>query len=238
MESRFQNTEYKKVMSNTETLITTFYSEFLQLYDPITAKERGVVYTPHEIVEFMIHGIDFILKRWLDKNDGIISPKRESLDLTYKNSHSKHTKMTQPKQSSQIERLQILDPAAGTNAFACGLLHVVKEKFLDKFNGNKTLAQSAFDDWVKNEFFNNMYAFEILMAPYVLGNIRTFLTLDELGLKLNAEEYQLNTFLMNTLMSPPEQTMDAWIFNNQDIGREIKKALQIRDLSRYFCHNG
>ena len=221
IEKRFQKTEYKKIMNNSETLISTFYSDFLKLYDPKIAKDRGVVYTPHEIVEFMIDGIDFMLKRWLNKPNGIIS------ETLLENSNE-----------NPIDQLRILDPAAGTNAFACGLLHKAKIKFNEKYT-IPTLAQGAFNNWVKNEFFNNMFAFEILMAPYVLGHIRTFLTLEELGLVLNAEENKLKSFLMNTLMTPPlQRSMDEWLFNNQNIGREIKQALKIRDKRDIFIIMG
>ncbi|MFW9877137.1 MAG: type ISP restriction/modification enzyme, partial [Candidatus Thorarchaeota archaeon] len=240
LELRLQKTEYKGLI-NTESIITTFYSDFLNLYDPITAKNRGVVYTPHEIVNFMIQGIDFLLRRWLDKPLGLIS--EDNLEIV-ENSTSKKPKQTQitdmlsKKKDKGIRRLRILDPAAGTMAFACGLLNFAKEAFHDKFS-QMSLAQSAFQKWVKETFFNNVYAFEILMAPYVLGYIRTFLSLENLGLTLNSEEYQLKSYLMNTLMTPPkDRKIEEWIFNNLDIGREIKEALQIRDKKDIFVIMG
>ncbi len=240
MEIKFQQTQYISIIKNTETMITTFYSDFLQLYDPITAKERGVVYTPHEIVEFMVDGIDFMIKRWLNIKNGIIAEKK---DLYIKkqssnNASLKQTKIFKKPIKKKIDRIRFLDPAAGTNAFACGLLHKAKEKFNQKYDNNFTLAQGAFKNWVINEFIENMYSFEILMAPYVLGNIRTFITLEELGLQLNVENYHLNSYLMNTLMTPPMQKIDQWMFNNQEIGREIKEALKIRQKREIFVIMG
>ena len=208
-------TEYKSLSSNVESLISIFYSDFLMEYDPETARDRGVVYTPHEIVEYMIDGIDFALKRWLDFPDGIIE----------KNNGNK--------------KLKILDPAAGTMAFASGLLYVAKERFVTKYANNPNLAFQAFESWVKDTFFENMYAFEILMAPYVLGQIRTFLTLDSLGVKIDSNKYLLRSFLMNTLMTPPKgDNLDKWTFKNQDIGKEIKKALLLREKGDVFVIMG
>lgn len=240
LEVRFQKTEYKGLV-NTESIITTFYSDFLNLYDPLTAKNRGVVYTPHEIVDFIIQGIDFMLKRWLDKPQGLIS--EDNLELEDNNSllKIKQTQLTEFHTKAgvkAIKRLRILDPAAGTMAFASGLLNFAQEEFQKKFS-QVSLAQGAFQKWVKETFFNNVYAFEILMAPYVLGHIRTFLTLDNLGLALNSEEFHLKSYLMNTLMTPPkDRKIEEWIFNNIDIGREIKEALQIRDKKDIFVIMG
>jgi hypothetical protein len=231
MEIRFQKTEYMKIISNIETLISTFYSDFLKEYDPITAKDRGVVYTPHEIVEFIIDGIDFILKRWFEKDRGIISTTDETNIQMDKLKNIK-------KNSRDITHLKILDPAAGTMAFASGYLHIAKKRFHEIYPDNPNLAQAAFNDWVKKEFFPHMYAFEILMAPYVLGHIRTFLTLEELGLNLAPnDDFQLKSYLMNTLMTP-QHTLDEYRFNNQDIGKEIIEAIRIRDSQDIFVIMG
>ncbi len=248
MEKRFQKVDYR-ILNNTESLITTFYSDFLQEYDPKTAKNRGVVYTPDVIVKFIIDGIDFMLKRWLKKPNGIISDyfslkktkeiNKEKESGKEKQKSLKQISLDEIKDVKTIDRLRILDPAAGTMAFAAGFLHMAKRKFIEKYPSRSSLGISNFQSWVKEEFFPNMYAFEILMAPYVLGQIRTFLTLESLGIQLNPSEYKLNSFLMNTLMTPPEQkNLDDWMFLNQNIGNEIKEALNIRDKKDIFVIMG
>ncbi|MHA1520913.1 MAG: type ISP restriction/modification enzyme [Promethearchaeota archaeon] len=244
MEKRFQNTEFSPIINNSETLITTFYSDFLSLYDPQTAKERGVVYTPYEIVRYMVEGIDFLLKRWMDKPQGIISStlkKKISSKLAtpIALSSMRQKSLTERPLHVPIDRLRFLDPAAGTMAFASGLLHVAKEKFHEKHSAHPSLAEGAFQKWVMEEFLENMYAFEILMAPYVLGHIRTFLTLQDLGLNLNSDAVSLKSYLMNTLMSPPEdKTLDEWVFHNKEIGNEIKEAIRVRDQKEIFVIMG
>ncbi len=240
MELRLQKTEYKGLV-NTESIITTFYSDFLHIYDPVTAKNRGVVYTPHEIVDFIIEGIDFMLKKWLNKVDGLISEnilEEKNIPISTNLKQLKVSKSFDKKKNAVIQHLRILDPAAGTMAFPCGLLHFAEKTFENKFQ-NLSLAKGAFDKWVKETFFQNVFAFEILMAPYVLGHIRTFITLENLGLPINSQDYQLKSYLMNTLMTPPKgKRIEEWVFNNSDIGHEIKEALMVRERKDIFVIMG
>ena len=240
MELRLQKTEYKGLV-NTESIITTFYSDFLHIYDPVTAKNRGVVYTPHEIVNFIIEGIDFMLKKWLNKVDGLISEdilQEKNIQASTNLKQIKVTKSFDKKKKEVINHLRILDPASGTMAFPCGLLHFAENAFQEKFR-NLTLANGAFEKWVKETFFQNVFAFEILMAPYVLGHIRTFITLKNLGLPINPQDYHLKSYLMNTLMTPPKgRRIEEWVFNNSDIGHEIKEALMVRERKDIFVIMG
>ncbi|QEE15458.1 type ISP restriction/modification enzyme [Promethearchaeum syntrophicum] len=149
------------------------YGKYLEIIDPITAKEKGVVYTPEKIVDFMIESIDFLLMKFFNLKKGI----RTENNLKY------------------------LDPAAGTNTFACGLLKYAKRRFLDE-GPSHPIAQNAFDKWVKNGFLNNFYINEILKESYLLGHIRILSKLHELGLKLKSNELNLNSSLGNTFLNP------------------------------------
>ncbi|MHA1474065.1 MAG: type ISP restriction/modification enzyme [Promethearchaeota archaeon] len=149
------------------------YGKYLKNVDPITAKEKGVVYTPEKIVDFMIGSIDFLLSKFFNLKIGIRTEKN----------------------------LKYLDPASGTNTFACGLLKFAKKKFLDE-NSNLPSAQSAFDKWVKNGFLNNIYLIEIMKDPYLLGYLRILSTLDKLGMNLKLNDLNLNSSLSNTFLNP------------------------------------
>jgi predicted helicase len=192
-----------KFHSNNETLISTFYSTFLRIYDPVLAKERGVVYTPYEIVNFIVQGIDTLLINEFNVEGGIIN-------LSGKN------------------KIRVLDPASGTMAFASGYLRYAYHKFRQLYSSQQKDAIKQFKKWFDTDFIENMNAFEILMAPYVLGYLRIFLTLEELGITLS-EELNIKSFLMNTLMTPPsDEKLDAWL-TDKEIEYKMKKALKIRD---------
>ncbi len=200
IERIFQLSEFKKITENTETLMITFYSDFLWQYSPKIAKDRGIVFTPHPIINFIVRGIDHFLKNEFNVSDGIISSK-----------------------------VNFLDPAAGTMGFPCEIIRLAKNNFQKKFDKQPGRIISEFDTWVHNCFLNNTYAFEILMAPYVLGHLRTNMLLDELGAKVDSSKDKINLLLFNTLMDLQTTLKD---FRNPAIGQEIVEALNIRNNKR------
>ena len=197
VERVFQSTQFEKITENTETLMITFYSEFLWQYDPEIAKDRGIVYTPHPIINFIVRGIDYFLKKYFSMSDGIISTN-----------------------------INFLDPAAGTMGFPCEIVRLSKDYFSHKFEKQPGRLLSEFSNWVKNYFLKKTFAFEILMAPYVLGHLRTNMLLDELGANLDSQKDNIKLFLFNTLMELQTTLAD---FRNPAIGQEIVEALNIRN---------
>ncbi len=197
IERIFQSTQFEKITQNTESLMITFYSDFLWQYDPIIAKDRGIVFTPHPIINFIVRGINYFLKKHFNKPKGLIDPD-----------------------------IHFLDPAAGTMGFPCELLRVVKDIFNIKYFEQPGRINSQFNEWVQNSFLDKTYAFEILMAPYVLGHLRTNMLLDELGATFDSSSNSVKLFLFNTLMELQTKLTD---FRNPSIGQEIVEALSIRN---------
>ena len=196
IEKIFQSTNFEKIVENTETLMVTFYSDFLNKYDPEMAKDRGIVYTPHPIVNYMSRGIHYFLKKYFHKEEGIIE-----------------------------ERISFLDPAAGTLAYPIEILKLAKDQFKKKYSKQPGRILNEFNNWVHNSYLPNTYAFEILMAPYVLGHFRLNLVLDDLGARFDPQRDKANIYLFNTLMSSQTTIQD---FRNVSIGEEIVSALKIR----------
>lgn len=199
LENLLSGTEFTLVTKNIDILMATFYSDFLNLYDAEKAKKLGVVFTPTEIVDFIVDGIDKILIEKLKKPEGILS-----------------------------KNINFLDPASGTMSFACSIARKALEKIeaVEGMDDYKIL--SGFENWIKNYYLKKMFAFEILMAPYILGHLKTMITIEDLGVKIDWSENQLNSFLMNTLMEPPQEKMDYFL-KNKEIQEEVTKALYTRD---------
>ena len=210
MERVFQSSEFGAEIEDIETLMITFYSDFLELYDRNTAKDRGIVYTPYPVVDFMNRGLDHFLKLHFRKEEGILSP-----DITY------------------------LDPAAGTMAFACDLIRKGWAKISEKYGHQEGRIKQEFISWLDENFLKNFFAFEILMAPYVLGHLRVERTWSDLienkkkkpgsdSVPLIKKEHfnKLNLFLFNTLMGKQLSLKD---FSNKMIGKEIIEALRVRE---------
>ncbi|KKN15200.1 hypothetical protein LCGC14_0988400 [marine sediment metagenome] len=196
IEKTFHSTNFEKIIENTETLMITFYSDFLNKYDPVMAKDRGIVYTPHPIVNYMARGVHYFLKKYFYKEEGIIE-----------------------------EGISFLDPAAGTLAYPIEILRLAKKEFDKKYSKQPGRVSNEFNNWVSNSYLTKTYAFEILMAPYVLGHFRLNMVLNDLGAKFDPQKDKANIYLFNTLMSSQTTIQD---FRNISIGEEIVSALRIR----------
>ena len=61
-----------------QTFLKVIYENFYKVYNPKAADRLGVVYTPNEIVKFMIEGADWLCEKHFGKN--LIDPDVEILD--------------------------------------------------------------------------------------------------------------------------------------------------------------
>jgi len=197
IETIFQATEFDKISKSTETLMITFYSDFLRKYDPVMAKNRGIVFTPHPIIKFITKAIDYFLRKYFEKEKGLAS-----------------------------NDVFILDPAAGTMGFPCEVLRQVKQNYEKEYQLQPSRIITEYNEWIHNSFLKNVYAFELLMAPYVLGHLRTNMLINELGGKFDPTTNRVKLFLFNTLMDMQTKLDD---FRNKMIGEELVNALHIRN---------
>ncbi len=61
-----------------QTFLKVIYERFYKVYNPKAADRLGVVYTPHEIVKFMVEGADWLCQKHFGK--ALIDPHVEILD--------------------------------------------------------------------------------------------------------------------------------------------------------------
>ena len=61
-----------------QTFLKVIYERFYKVYNPKAADRLGVVYTPHEIVKFMVEGADWLCQKHFNKS--LIDPFVEILD--------------------------------------------------------------------------------------------------------------------------------------------------------------
>lgn len=113
--------------TSTDDLIIHFYETFLTEYDPKVKKELGVWYTPEPVVDFMVRGVDELLK-------GKLGVKKGLLD----------------------KGVHVLDPATGTGNYLNGVIKYihkqhgepatwskyVKEVLIPRLNGFELLMTS------------------------------------------------------------------------------------------------
>jgi len=86
----------------------------------------------------------------------------------------------------------VLDPAAGTLTFLAEAAKLAAEEFTSKYGEGKKAG------FIKEHILKNFYAFELMMAPYAVGNLKMSFLLEELGYKLQSDD-RFKLYLTNTL---------------------------------------
>jgi predicted helicase len=90
--------------------------------------------------------------------------------------------------------VKILDPACGTATFLASVIETVHQEII--LAGRKGLLR----DIIKNHVLEDVYGFELMMAPYAVAHLKLSLLLRELGYEM-AEEERFKIYLTNTLES-------------------------------------
>jgi predicted helicase len=165
-----------------EDPVVHFYETFLAQYDPNMRESRGVYYTPEPVVSYIVRSIDHILKTDFNLKDGLADSTK--IKLPSKNFY------TGKKQTTEVHKVQILDPAVGTGTFLHGVIRQIYEKFI----GNEGL----WSGYVDKHLLPRLYGFELLMAPYAVAHMKLGLLLKETGYDFTSDK-RLNVFLTNTL---------------------------------------
>jgi len=116
------------------------------------------------------------------------------------------------------KRVTVLDFACGTGTF---LLHVFKlalescSKYGDKVLANRLLNESM---------LNNFYGFELLVAPYIVANLKISEYLKEHGYSIDKDK-RINILLTNTLTHQEAQTIPGMPI----LSKEGREANRIKD---------
>ncbi len=143
--------------------IVHFYETFLAEYDPKEREQRGVYYTPPEVVSYIVRSLNIILMEYFGKQDGFAT-----------------------------QSVTVLDPAAGTLTFLAEAAKVAVNEFAVRYGAG------GINDLIRKHILENYYAFELMMAPYVVGHMKMGFLLDELGYNLG-EDDRFKLYLTNTL---------------------------------------
>jgi len=76
------------------------------------------------------------------------------------------------------DSVTVLDPAAGTLTFLAEVAKLAEKEFVSKYgDGGK-------ENFIREHILQNLYAFELMMAPYAVGHLKMSFLLEELGYKL------------------------------------------------------
>lgn len=175
--------------TKTEDPIIHFYETFLSEYDPALRKARGVWYTPHPVVNFIVRAVDDILKEEFGLSQGLADTSKTKIKVKVQ-ANDKRFKEGIRTVEEEVHKVQILDPATGTGTF---LAEVVKH-IHRKFEGQ----QGIWSDYVEKNLLPRLNGFELLMASYAMAHLQLDLLLSETGFKPSKDQ-RFRVYLTNSL---------------------------------------
>ena len=183
------------------------YETFLLNYDPERKKKLGVYYTPPEVVSFIVNSVNALLKnkRLFNAQDGLATYKTDSLENS----------------------VTLLDPAVGTGTFFVGAI----EKAVEEAKGKYSKSKDFINQFIRNHILKHFFAFEILIAPYVVCHFKTLFNLTKQGFEFT-EKDALNIFLTNTLEFHRKETEGGFVgLFEKTLVAEQEKALEVKKLT-------
>jgi len=116
------------------------------------------------------------------------------------------------------KRVTLLDPAGGTLTFLEESIKLVIKEFKEKYGSG------GLKNFVKEHILENFYAFELMMAPYVIGHLRIIYLLKDYGYELSNDE-RVKYYLTNTLEMEEIKTEFPFM---PSISEESKKAGEVK----------
>lgn len=198
-----------------EDPVIHFYEEFLSEYDKSQRVQRGVYYTPQPVVNFIIRGIDEILRDEFNIADGLASTKTKK--VKYLRESKKRTDgyfRTMIEDEMEVPAIQILDPATGTGTFLRQAILQIYQNFLESRKGlSKSQIQSEWNDYVPQHLLPRLNGFELMMAPYAVAHMKLAMVLKDTGYTFDSNE-RLQVYLTNTLEKPGKADAQLTLFDD------------------------
>lgn len=192
--------------------IIHFYEDFLHAFDKDTKKKRGVFYTPAPLAQFIVRGVDRILKDEFDLPRGLADSTKLKVKL------KAQQKGPKAKQEVFLHRVQVLDPAVGTGTFLNEVIKYVEQSFENQ--------KGRWPTYVTNDLIPRIQGFELMMAPYTIAHMKLGLTL----LRGNAAiPDRLKIYLTNSLERAAELNHDLFTIGLADaLNEEAIRASEIK----------
>lgn len=202
--------------TKTEDPIIHFYETFLSEYDPKLRKARGVWYTPHPVVNFIVRAVDDILKTEFNLPMGIADKSKTKIKVNLQETDKRYKDNTKTFEQ-EVHRVQILDPATGTGTFLAEVIRQVNKQFEGQ--------QGIWSNYVEKDLLPRLNGFELLMASYAMAHLQLDLLLKETGFKPTTDQ-RFRVYLTNSLEEshPDTGTLFAnWLSSEANEANRIKR---------------
>ncbi len=198
-----------------EDPIIHFYEDFLTQYDPKLRKQRGVWYTPHPVVNFIIRAVDEILITEFGLPMGLADTSKTKIKVPIP-THDKRFSGGMREIEQEVHRVQFLDPATGTGTFVAEAI----QQIYDKMKGQ----QGLWNSYVENHLLPRINGFELLMASYAMAHLKLDLLLKQTGYT-GTKNQRFRIYLTNSLEEYHKDT--GTLFANW-LSAEASEANQIK----------
>ena len=180
------------------------YETFLLKYDKERKKQLGVFYTPLEVVSYIVNSTHALLKdnKLFNASDGLASYNSNSLEKS----------------------VTLLDPAVGTGTFFVEAI----EKAIEEVKGKYSNSPDYIAKFIRDHILSHFFAFEILIAPYVVSHLKVLFSLTKDGFEFTNSD-SLKIFLTNTLEFHRKETSGFAGFFEQTLVTEQENALEVKN---------
>lgn len=210
---------YGKTTSRNDPIIH-FYEDFLALYDSKLRKAKWVYYTPEPVVNFMIRGVDYILKNEFHLSQWIADTSKTQIEIDSQEINKRTWKLKKTKK--EVHKVQILDPATGTGTFLNDIIKYIYETRFSWMTG-------IWKNYVDENLLPRLHGFEIMMASYAMAHLKLDLTLQDTWYK-NENQQRLGIYLTNSLEEAHDDTWTLfanWLSHESTEANHIKKDMPI-----------
>ncbi|MBN7816027.1 type ISP restriction/modification enzyme [Algoriphagus pacificus] len=217
----FRATDVSAILKNfgkatkMEDPIIHFYEDFLSSYDPKLRKARGVWYTPHPVVNFIIRAVDDILIDEFDLPMGLADTSKTTIKVPIA-THDKRFSGGMREIDQEVHRVQFLDPATGTGTFVAEAINQIYSKLKGQ--------QGIWNSYVENHLLPRINGFELLMASYAMAHLKLDLLLKQTGYT-GTKAQRFRIYLTNSLEEYHKDT--GTLFANW-LSAEANEANQIK----------
>jgi len=200
-----------------------FYEPFLDAYDKTIRDERGVYYTPDEVVSAMVNLTDDLVKTRFELPLGLASDKRWR-------DYAVERGIDIPEGVAPEEFVvQVLDPATGTGTFLKRIIGVIYERMMSYWEDegwNESARRSKWQNYVRESLLPRLHGFEIMMAPYVICHLRLELALEETGFEFETSD-RVRVLLTDTLTQQIPGQQDLVL--GDALAKEAEEANRVKN---------
>ena len=192
-----------------------FYEEFLKKYDPKMRADAGAFFTPEPIVEFMVRGVDHLLRTRFGLEAGVA-------DATTWGQVAERFRFDVPEGVDPHKPfISMVDPAVGTGTFLVHWLRQAKRSF------TSTHQDASWPQHLADTVLPTVHAFELMLAPYAISHLKLALRLHDERLPTDGAQLLLTDTLDH---DPPQLRLDGL---DDPVAAEGRAAARLKTSERF-----